>query len=146
MGNSIVDSQKITLTGAGTVSGAGGPGDSNTGTGASTSGGNTVNLPGVDLDINSIQRIITGIACWTMSTILAVMVIALVVAGVRFYIGGAIGDVASAKRNLLWVLIGITVILGTNVIIATIAYSLGADYRSYIPLSCTNVSTNTTYE
>lgn len=109
-------------------------------TGQSTNGNqrgsNTDSLPGYDLTIEGIGRIITGIACWTMSTILAVMVIALIIAGVRFYIGGAIGDVASAKKNLSWVLIGITVILGTNVIIATIAYSLGADYRSYIPLNC----------
>lgn len=88
-------------------------------------------LPGVDLDIMGVQRMIIGIACWSINTILAVMVIALIVAGIRFYIGGAAGNVASAKKNFLWVLVGIAVILATNIIIATIAYFLGATYQAF---------------
>lgn len=119
---------------------------SSSGQGGAGGSNDQVNLPGVDLTIDSIKNIIIGIACWSMSVILAVMVIALIVAGVRFYIAGAAGDVSKAKINFLWVLIGITVILATNVIIATIAYSLGADYKAFIPLSCTGSSVRVNYQ
>lgn len=91
---------------------------------------------GVDLTVDRIAEIITGLACWLIGIILAVMVIFLVVAGVRYFL--ARGDqvkVSEATKNLTWTLVGILVILGTNVIIATVANFLGADY-SFIPLNC----------
>ena len=91
---------------------------------------------GYDLTIDSLGNIISGIACWAINVVLAVMVVALIIAGLRFL--GARGDqtkVSEAKKNFNWVIIGIIVILATNIIIATIAGALGGSY-SYLPLSC----------
>lgn len=131
MGNSTLDSQRINLTRTAAVVPNKEPSNSS-----------QDSLPGYDLTIEGIGRIITGIACWTMSTILAVMVIALVIAGIRFYIGGAAGDVSKAKTNLLWVLVGIVIILATNVIIATVVYYLGGSYSA---LSCVGIGQDTTF-
>ena len=91
---------------------------------------------GVDLTVDKIANIITGFACWLIGIVLAVMVIFLVIAGVRYFL--AKGDpvkVTDATKNLQWTLVGILVILAANVIIATVANALGADY-SFIPLNC----------
>ena len=91
---------------------------------------------GVDLTVQDISRIITGFACWLIGIVLAVMVIFLVIAGVRYFLArGNETKVADATKNLTWTLVGILVILATNVIIATIANFLGADY-SFVPLNC----------
>ena len=91
---------------------------------------------GVDLTIQKLEGIITGIACWTIGVVFAIMLLALVAAGIRFFL--AQGDptkLGVARKNLTWVIVGIAVIIGTNVIIATVAYFIGADY-SFIPLVC----------
>ena len=91
---------------------------------------------GYDLTIQKVRNIIIGIACWLIGVIFAVMIIALVIAGVRFFLAsGNAGRVEAARKNLLWVVIGIAVIIATNIIIATIAGFLGADY-SMLPLRC----------
>ncbi len=101
-------------------------------------------FPGYDLTIESIRKIILGITCWTLSVILAIMVITLIIAGIRFFISrGEAGAVTKAKENLKWVIIGIAVIMATNVIIATVADVFGGDY-SYLPLSCESVNTGRT--
>lgn len=95
---------------------------------------------GVDLTIQKLEGIITGIACWTIGVVFAIMLLALVAAGVRFFL--ARGDptrLGAARKNLTWVVVGIAVIISTNIIIATVAYFIGADY-SFIPLKCTTAS------
>ena|SRR3989344_8375299 len=99
-----------------------------------------------DFTVDKIARIITGFACWLIGIILAVMIIALIIAGIRFFKatsfvtdGGKTTEINNAKKNLQWVLVGILVILATNVIIATVANALGSNY-SFIPLNCTPVA------
>ena len=91
---------------------------------------------GVDLTVARIAEIITGFACWLIGIVLAIMVIFLVIAGIRYFLArGNEVKVADATKNLTWTLVGILVILAANVIIATVANALGADY-SFIPLQC----------
>jgi hypothetical protein len=89
-----------------------------------------------DFTVQRISGIITGFACWLIGAVLAIMVIFLIWAGIKFFLARgndtAVGD---AKKNLTWTLVGILVILATNVIIATVANALGGDY-SYLPLNC----------
>jgi len=98
-----------------------------------------------DFTVQRIAAIITGFACWLMGIVLAIMVIALILSGIRFFKattfvtdGGKTTEINTAKKNFQWVLVGILVILATNVIIATVANALGADY-SFIPLKCQNI-------
>ena len=95
-----------------------------------------------DFTVQKIADIITGFACWLIGIVLAIMVIALIIAGIRFFKatsfvtdGGKTTEINDAKKNLQWVLIGILVILSTNVIIATVANALGGSY-SFLPLNC----------
>ena len=89
-----------------------------------------------DFTVQRIANIITGFACWLIGIVLAIMVVFLVWAGLRFFWArGNETEVANAKKNLTWTLVGILVILATNVIIATVANALGGNY-SFIPLNC----------
>ena len=93
-------------------------------------------LPGVDITIQDVAGIITGIACWLIRVVLAVMIIFLIISGAKFFLAqGNQEAVTKAKENIKWVLIGIVVVLATNIIIATIANWLGAEY-SFLPLNC----------
>ncbi len=92
---------------------------------------------GIELTTDKIVSIITGFACWLIGIVLAAMVVFLIIAGIRFFLArGNEAAVADAKKNLTWTLIGILVILATNVIIATASNALGGNY-SFIPLECT---------
>ena len=100
-----------------------------------------------DFTVQKIANIITGFACWLIGIVLAVMVIALIFAGIRFFRatkfvtdGGKTTEINEAKKNLQWTLVGILVILSTNVIIATVANALGGSY-SFLPLNCARVTT-----
>ncbi len=89
-----------------------------------------------DFTVQRIAAIITGFACWLIGIVLAIMVIALIIAGIRFFLAkGNETALTDARKNLTWVLVGILVILATNVIIATVANALGGDY-SFLPLNC----------
>lgn len=89
-----------------------------------------------DFTVTRIANIITGFACWLIGIVLAVMVVFLVWSGILFFLArGNETAVVDARKNLTWTLVGILVILATNVIIATVANALGADY-SFIPLNC----------
>lgn len=89
-----------------------------------------------DFTVQKIAGIITGFACWLIGIVLAVMVIFLVIAGIRYFLAkGNDTKTADATKNLTWTLVGILVILGTNVIIATVANVLGGSY-SFLPLKC----------
>lgn len=89
-----------------------------------------------DFTVQRIADIITGFACWLIGIVLAIMVIFLIVAGIRFFLArGNETAVVEARKNLTWTLVGILVILATNVIIATVSNALSRDY-SFIPLNC----------
>jgi hypothetical protein len=93
-------------------------------------------LPGQDLSIQDVFGIINGIACWLLRTVGAVMVIFLVIAGLRFMAAqGNPAKLTEAKKSLNYALLGILVIMGVYVIIATVANAVGSDF-SLIPLVC----------
>lgn len=97
----------------------------------------TATVPGIDLTIQDVFGIITGLACWITRVALVFIVVAVIYYGVRFMM--AQGDptkLTEAKNSFTWGLVGILVILGTYTIIATVANALGADYTLFIPLSC----------
>lgn len=95
-------------------------------------------FPGVDLTIQSVFGIITGLVCWFTRVALIFMVAMVVYYGIQFMLARAdatkFGD---AKKSFTYGMVGILVILGTYTIIATIANGLGADYSMIIPLDCT---------
>jgi len=93
--------------------------------------------PGINLTIQDVMDIITGLACWITRVALVFIVVAVVYFGVKFLT--AQGDptkLTEAKKSFLWGLVGIIVILGTYTIIATVANALGADYTLFLPLRC----------
>lgn len=99
-----------------------------------------------DFTVQKIADIITGFACWLIGIVLAIMVIALIISGIMFFRatrlvtdGGSTKEINVAKKNFQWVLIGILVIMSTNVIIATVANALGGSY-SFLPLNCARVT------
>ena len=101
-----------------------------------------------DFTVQRIAAIITGFACWLIGVVLAIMVIFLVFSGIRFFLArGNETAVTDAKKNLTWTLVGILVILATNVIIATVANALqpGLNY-GLIPLNCPSIASVTTQE
>ncbi|MEK7603758.1 MAG: hypothetical protein AAB461_01395 [Patescibacteria group bacterium] len=92
--------------------------------------------PGINLTIQDVLGIITGLACWISSVALVLVVVAVIFYGVKFMMSqGDPTKLGDAKKSFLWGLVGIIVILGTYTIIATVANALGGDY-SFIPLSC----------
>ncbi len=93
-------------------------------------------LTGVDLTVEGIFNIITGLACWLSRVAVAVMIIFIVLAGLRFMNArGDAGKWTTAKKNFNQVLSGTLVIMGVYVIIATVANAVGANF-SFIPLVC----------
>jgi len=96
------------------------------------------NQPGINLSIQDVLGIITGLACWITRVVLVFIVVAVVYFGVKFLT--AQGDptkLTEARKSFIWGLVGIIVILGTYTIIATVAYSLGVtEYSRFIPLNC----------
>lgn len=93
-------------------------------------------LTGVDLTIEGVFNIITGLACWLTRVVGAVMVIFIVLAGLRFMNArGDTGEWTAAKKNFNQVLLGTLVIMGVYVIIATVAKAVGTDF-SFVPLVC----------
>ncbi|MBI4158305.1 MAG: hypothetical protein HY505_01635 [Candidatus Yanofskybacteria bacterium] len=94
--------------------------------------------PGINLTIQDVMGIITGLACWITRVALVFIVVAVVYFGVKFLT--AQGDptkLGDAKKSFFWGLVGIIVILGTYTIIATVAYNLGVtEYGRFIPLRC----------
>lgn len=94
-------------------------------------------LPGEDLAIQDVFNIINGLACWLTRVAGAIMVIFIILAGLRFM--NARGDptaFTAAKKNFNHVLIGLLVIMGVYVIIATVANAVGVTDFSFIPLVC----------
>ncbi len=95
-------------------------------------------FPGVDLTIQSVFGIVTGLVCWFTRLALIFIVVMVVYYGIQFMTArGDSTKFADAKKSFTYGLVGILVILGTYTIIATIANGLGADYSLIIPLDCT---------
>lgn len=92
---------------------------------------------GVDLTIQSIFGIITGLACWFTRFALVLMVVMIVFYGVKFMTSqGNPAKLSEAKSSFAWAIVGVLVILGTYTIIATVANFVGGDYTLIIPLNC----------
>lgn len=92
---------------------------------------------GIDLTIQDVFAIINGLACWFARIASVLMVIFIIIAGIRFM--AARGDpkaFTAARTNFNHVLIGLLVILGVYVIIATVANAVGIKDFSFIPLVC----------
>ena len=94
--------------------------------------------PGIDLTIQSVFGIITGLACWFTRFALVLMVVMIVFYGIKFMTSqGNQTKFDEAKKSFTWALVGVLVILGTYTIIATVANFLGgASYSLVIPLDC----------
>ncbi len=96
----------------------------------------TEGLPGEDFAIQDVLAIINGLACWLIRVATLVAIIFIVIAGFKFMTAqGDAAKLTGAKKNFQRVLIGIVVIMGVYVIIATVANAVGADF-SFIPLVC----------
>ena len=94
---------------------------------------------GVDLTIQSVFGIITGLACWFSRFALILIVVYIIIYGIKFMTAqGNATKYEEAKKSFTWGLVGVLVILGTYTIIATIANGLGADYSLIVPLNCSN--------
>lgn len=92
---------------------------------------------GIDLTIQSVFGIITGLACWFTRFALILMVVMIVFYGVKFMTSqGNPTKFGEAKTSFIWALVGVLIILGTYTIIATVANFLGGDYTLIIPLNC----------
>lgn len=92
---------------------------------------------GVDLTIQSVFGIITGLACWFTRFALVLMVVMIVFYGIKFMTSqGNPTKFGEAKTSFVWALVGVLVILGTYTIIATVANFVGGDYTLIIPLNC----------
>ena len=91
---------------------------------------------GVNLTIQSVFGIITGLACWFTRFALILMVVYIVFYGIKFMMAqGNPTKYEEAKKSFTWGLIGVLVILGTYTIIATVANFLGGNYP-LTPLNC----------
>jgi len=94
-------------------------------------------LPGVDLSIEGVTNLLYGLVCWLTRIAGVLMVIALVLVGLRMMAArGNSTKFADALKNFQHVLIGILVIFGVYVIIATVANMVGVVNFSFLPFVC----------
>lgn len=90
----------------------------------------------MDLTVDGIVNIFEGVACWLSSAVGSLIIIFIIIAGIRYMAaGGSPERVQEAKKNFWWLLIGILVIFGANVIINSIAAAVGSSV-SLIPFKC----------
>ncbi|MBI2062490.1 MAG: hypothetical protein HYT64_02275 [Candidatus Yanofskybacteria bacterium] len=97
---------------------------------------------GINLTIQGVFGIITGLACWFTRFALILVVIYIVIYGIKFM--KAQGNPTSyeeAKKSFNWGLVGVLVILGTYTIILSVADFIGGPTASlalsrFIPLTC----------
>ncbi len=98
----------------------------------------TGDYQGINLTIQGVFGIITGLACWFTRFALILMVVYIVWYGIQFMMAqGNETKFGEAKKSFTWGLVGVLVILGTYTIIATIANGLGANY-TLLPLNCSS--------
>ena len=86
---------------------------------------------------DDLVAIVTRLACWALDVAIAVIVIFIIIAGIRFMLAGGNSEAfSSAKTNFKWVLIGAIVVIGVYVIIQSIAGNLGVNIPGTFPLAC----------
>lgn len=94
-------------------------------------------FPGQDLDFADLISIMTGLACWLGRVATVGVLIFVILAGLRFMaVRGDPKAFTDAVTNFKRVLLGILVIYGVYVIIATVANAVGITDFSFIPLVC----------
>lgn len=97
---------------------------------------------GIDLTIQGVFGIITGLVCWFTRFALVLMVVMIVFYGIKFMTSqGNPTKFEEAKKAFTWALVGVLVILGTYTIIFTVADFLGGTGATsalsrFIPLNC----------
>ena len=92
---------------------------------------------GIDLTIQSVFGIITGLVCWFTRFALILIVVYIIIFGIKFMMSqGNPTKYEEAKKSFTWGLLGVLIILGTYTIIATVANFLGGNYTLIIPLKC----------
>lgn len=92
---------------------------------------------GVNLTVQGVFGIITGLVCWFTRFALILIVVYIIIFGIKFMMAqGNPTKYEEAKKSFTWGLVGVLVILGTYTIIATVANALGADYSLIVPLNC----------
>ena len=97
---------------------------------------------GINLTIQRVFGIITGLACWFTRFALVLMVVMIVFYGVKFMTSqGNQTKFEEAKTSFTWALVGVLVILGTYTIILTVADFIGGTAASgalsrFLPLNC----------
>ena len=90
----------------------------------------------MNLTIQGVINILNNFSCWLFTVAIALCIIFIVIAGIRYmFAGGNSERTNKAKKNFLYLLIGIVVILGVGVIISTVAAAVGSTI-SLIPFQC----------
>ncbi|OGM97664.1 MAG: hypothetical protein A2735_03615 [Candidatus Yanofskybacteria bacterium RIFCSPHIGHO2_01_FULL_41_21] len=113
----------------------------------STVGGGLQNAPGINLTIQSLFGIVTGLACWSTRFVTIVMVVMIVWYG--FQMMAAQGNetkFTTARKSLGYAVVGMIVVLGAYTIIATVGNAISSadtgpsttSWLDYTPLSCPN--------
>lgn len=106
------------------------------------------NQPGVDITIQSLFGIITGLACWATRFVMVIMVIMIVWYGFRMMASQG-NDIKfkDARKSVNYAVIGILVVMLTYTIIATVGNAVdsigsgdlggkSAEYTMFVPLDC----------
>lgn len=114
----------------------------------STVGGGLANAPGIDLTIQSLFGIVSGLACWSTRFITIVMVVMIVWYGFQMMASQSNATkFTEARKGLGYAVIGMIVILGAYTIIATVGNAISSaggntsdtSWLDYTPLgSCSN--------
>ncbi len=94
-------------------------------------------FPGQDLQASDVLKIVVGLSCWLTRVAFTLAIIFVILAGFRFMAAqGNQTKYGEAVKNFQTVLLGILVIYGVYVIIATVAHAVGITDFSFIPLVC----------
>lgn len=119
----------------------------------STVGGGLANAPGIDLTIQSLFGIVSGLACWSTRFITVVMVVMIVWYGFQMMASQSNATkFTEARKSLGYAVIGMIVILGAYTIIATVGNAISSaggntsdtSWLDYTPLgSCSSTGTGT---
>jgi|SRR3989344_796016 len=93
-------------------------------------------FPGEDLEANDVINIVIGLSCWLTRVAFTLAVIFVIWVGFKFMAAQGnqtkYGEAVTSFKHVVW---GVLVIYGMYVIIATVAYAVGAGF-SFIPLVC----------
>ena len=90
-----------------------------------------------DFSVQSVPKIMSGLACYSVRFALIMVGIIMVYSGVAFIIGrGNPAALASAKKGFLYSVIGALIIFGVYTIILTVAAYFGVTNLPWIPLIC----------